>query len=130
MYTATTHQIKITVNPAYLEAQSTAESHHFVWAYRVTIENQSSQTVQLLNRYWHITDALGRVQEVHGSGVVGEHPVLTPGQVFEYSSGIQLATPSGIIHGHYGMVGEGSTPLQVTIPAFSLDVPNVPVRLH
>lgn len=123
-YSQTTKDIKVTVRPIYLDAQSDPEDHHFVWAYHVRIENMSGRTVQLLERYWHITDALGRVQEVKGPGVVGEQPVLRPGQVFEYTSGTPLPTPSGIMSGHYGMKDEGGIVFDIGIPAFSLDMPN------
>jgi ApaG protein len=123
-YSQTTKDIKVSVRPIYLDAQSDPDDHHFVWAYHVRIENQSRQTVQLMERYWHITDALGRVQEVRGPGVVGEQPVLRPGQVFEYTSGTPLPTPSGIMSGHYGMKDEGGGAFDIGIPAFSLDMPN------
>ncbi|MDX1921591.1 MAG: Co2+/Mg2+ efflux protein ApaG [Alphaproteobacteria bacterium] len=124
MYTAITRDIKVSVNPVYLEGQSTPDDRHFVWAYQVKIENQSKATVQLINRYWRITDALGRVQEVRGEGVVGEQPILKPGQSFEYTSGTPLPTPSGIMLGRYEMVGEGGERFEIDVPAFSLDVPS------
>ena len=123
MYTAVTKDIKVSVNPVYLEGQSTPEERHFVWAYQVKIENQSDVTVQLLNRYWKITDALGRVQEVRGEGVVGEQPVLKPGQTFEYTSGTPLPTSSGIMLGRYEMQGETGERFEIEVPAFSLDMP-------
>jgi ApaG protein len=123
MYTAITRDIKVSVKPVYLEGQSTPDERHFVWAYQVKIENQGEATVQLLNRYWRITDAYGRVQEVRGEGVVGEQPVLKPGQSFEYTSGTPLPTPSGIMLGSYEMVGEGGEHFDIEVPAFSLDMP-------
>mgnify|MGYP003392828328 FL=1 len=124
MYTATTKDIKVSVKPVYLEGQSTPEERHFVWAYQVRIENQSDATVQLINRYWKITDALGRVQEVRGEGVVGEQPILKPGQAFEYTSGTPLPTSSGIMLGRYEMESEGGERFEIDVPAFSLDVPS------
>lgn len=124
MYASTTRAITVTVQPLYLEGQSAPENHHFIWAYHVMIENKGQETVQLLNRYWHITDALGRVQEVRGLGVVGEQPVLRPQQIFEYTSGTPLTTPSGIMRGHYDMASADGTVFEVAIPAFSLDIPS------
>ncbi len=99
MYKKTTRSIAITVKPFYLEDQSSPSENQYVWAYHVVIENGGAETVQLLNRYWRITDAGGRVQEVRGAGVVGEQPVIKPGESFEYTSASPLATPSGIMVG-------------------------------
>ena len=130
MYNALTHDIKVSVRPVYLDAQSDPDAHRFVWAYHVRIENLSGQEVQLVSRHWRITDALGRIQEVDGEGVVGEQPVLRPGQVFEYTSGAPLPTPSGFMVGSYGMVDGEGRPFDVKIPAFSLDMPGDKPRLH
>jgi ApaG protein len=123
MYEKVTNDISISVRPYYLEEQSAPDEDRFVWAYRVNIENKGSETVQLLNRYWRITDKLGRLQEVRGPGVVGEQPVLKPGESFEYTSGCPLPTPSGIMVGCYEMTTLGGTRFSVDIPAFSLDSP-------
>jgi len=123
MYQETTNAISVTVKPVYLEEQSSPEDYHFVWAYWVKIENQGGDTVQLRNRYWRITDSQGQVQEVRGAGVVGEQPVLKPGESFEYTSGTPLSTPSGIMLGTYQMEGNDGAKFDVTIPAFSLDSP-------
>jgi ApaG protein len=101
MYTETTRSIKVTVRPIYLDDQSSPDENHFVWAYRVLIENLGGETVQLRSRHWRITDGIGRRQEVKGAGVIGEQPVLAPGQSFEYQSGTPLSTPSGIMDGTY-----------------------------
>ena len=130
MYSEITRDIRITVRPFYLEDQSSPEEMHFVWAYHVRIENQGPDTVQLRNRYWRITDSLGRVQEVRGAGVVGEQPVLRPGEAFEYTSGTPLTTPSGIMVGTYQMESEKGELFDVKIPAFSLDSPHQAVRLN
>lgn len=124
MYSKTTNDIQISVKPIYLDGQSDPETHHFVWAYHVRIANHSPNVVQLKRRYWRVTDALGRVQEVNGEGVVGEQPVLHPGQVFEYTSGTPLPTSSGIMVGRYQMVDASGAPFEVDIPAFSLDLPD------
>jgi ApaG protein len=130
MYSAVTRSIKITVKPVYLEDQSSPGDNHYVWAYQVRIENQGADTVQLRSRYWHITDSLGRVQEVRGAGVVGEQPVLKPGQTFEYTSGTPLPTPSGIMAGTYQMETPAGERFDVAIPAFSLDSPHQTVRIN
>lgn len=130
MYTETTRDITVTVKPIYLEDQSSPSDGHYVWAYRVRIENHGSETVQLKRRHWKITDARGRIQEVQGAGVVGEQPVLEPGQVYEYTSGTPLATPSGIMVGAYQMEAADGQRFDVSIPAFSLDSPHETVRLN
>ncbi|HXV23454.1 MAG TPA: Co2+/Mg2+ efflux protein ApaG [Alphaproteobacteria bacterium] len=130
MYSEITRDIRITVRPFYLEDQSSPEEMHFVWAYHVRIENQGPQTVQLRNRFWRITDSLGRIQEVRGAGVVGEQPVLRPGEAFEYTSGTPLATPSGIMVGSYQMESDSGELFEVRIPAFSLDSPHQAMRLN
>lgn len=130
MYSHTTQDIRITVEPYYLDDQSSPSDDHYVWAYHIKIENVGERTVQLLNRYWRITDALGRIQEVHGAGVVGEQPVLDPGEAYEYTSGTPLATPSGIMVGRYEMQTESGERFNVEIPAFSLDSPHQPVQLN
>jgi ApaG protein len=131
MYRETTHDITITVKPYYLEDQSSPDQSHYVWAYHVRIENNGGRTVQLRNRYWRITDSRGRVQEVRGAGVVGEQPVLRPGDSFEYTSGTPLPTPSGIMGGSYQMeASETGERFDVTVPSFSLDSPHQPIKLN
>jgi ApaG protein len=129
-YTATTQDINVTVQPIFLEDQSSPTDNHYVWAYRVRIENRGAATVQLRNRHWVITDAMGRIQEVRGAGVVGEQPVLKPGESFEYTSGTPLPTPSGIMEGTYQMEREDGERFSVLIPAFSLDSPHQTMRLN
>ncbi|MEE2746474.1 MAG: Co2+/Mg2+ efflux protein ApaG [Pseudomonadota bacterium] len=124
MYSEVTRAIKISVDTSYIDEQSEPEDFHFVWAYHVRIENHGSETVQLMGRHWHITDSQGRVQEVRGEGVVGEQPVLEPGETFEYTSGTPLSTPSGFMVGSYQMESEGGKRFDVSIPAFSLDSPH------
>lgn len=130
MYAETTNDIQVQVQPTYLEDQSSSDENYYVWAYKVRIENQGSRTVQLLNRYWRITDSMGRVQEVRGPGVVGEQPVLKPGDVFEYSSGTPLSTTSGIMVGSYEMSTPEGDRIEIAIPAFSLDIPDEPRQLN
>lgn len=106
-YEKITRKISVSVRPFYLEEQSSPDEYRFVWAYRVNIENRGPETVQLLRRHWRITDKLGRLQEVKGPGVVGEQPILNPGETFEYTSGCPLATPSGIMAASYQMTNTG-----------------------
>jgi len=124
MYTNTTKNITVTVSPVYLDEQSDPHEQHYVWAYTIRLENKGDHTVQLLNRYWHITDANGRVQEVRGAGVVGEQPVLQSGDNFQYTSGAALRTPSGIMTGNYEMSTSDGERFLIDIPAFSLDSPD------
>jgi ApaG protein len=130
MYTQTTRSITITVMPTYLDDQSAPEEQHYVWKYHIRIENHGQDTVQLRTRYWRITDSLGRVQEVRGAGVVGEQPVLRPGESYEYTSGTPLPTPSGIMVGAYQMESQSGEKFEVDVPAFSLDSPYQPVKLN
>jgi ApaG protein len=130
MYSEITRSIKVTVKPFYLEDQSSPAENHYVWAYQVRIENQGADTVQLRRRHWRITDAMGVMKEVRGPGVVGEEPVLAPGESFEYTSGTPLATPSGIMVGSYEMETPAGESFEVAIPAFSLDSPHQPIRLN
>ncbi len=130
-YTATTKGVRVSVRSFYLTDQSKPDEHRFVWAYRVRIENQGEATVQLLKRTWLITDAAGRTKRVHGDGVIGQTPVLAPGQSFEYTSGTPLETPSGFMQGLYHMLDQATgTQFDVTVPAFSLDSPHQPGRVH
>jgi ApaG protein len=124
MYERITDGIRIIVRPQYLEGKSRPEESQYVWAYTITVENHSSETVTLRTRYWKITDALGRVQEVRGEGVVGEQPTLKPGESFEYTSGCPLTTSSGFMVGSYQMQKPDGSFFNVYIPAFSLDSPH------
>ncbi len=129
-YSATTRQICVTVCPTYLAEQSAPQDSHFFWAYHVVIENRGTDTVQLLRRHWRITDARGQLHEVRGAGVIGKQPRLEPGDTFEYTSGVPLQTPSGIMSGSYHMKNEIGESFDVEIPAFSLDSPYQAVRLN
>ena len=121
MYRAVTRNIEVTVTPKFLADRSAPDKGHFFWAYTIEISNLGRETVQLKTRYWHITDAQGRVQEVRGAGVVGEEPTLGPGESFEYTSGVPLPTPSGFMTGSYGMVTDKGERFDIEVPAFSLD---------
>ena len=124
-YRQTTRDIHVTVTPAFMDDRSRPEEREFFWSYTVRIENGGATRVQLLKRTWHVTDASGRTQRVHGVGVVGEQPVLGPGEQFEYTSGTPLSTPTGFMRGLYHMVETDSgAQFDVVIPAFSLDSPH------
>jgi ApaG protein len=123
-YLANTRGIAVSVEPTYLETRSSPENSQYLWAYRVIIENQGGETVQLLSRHWMITNARGELTEVKGPGVVGEQPILKPGQRFEYTSGVPLDTPSGMMGGAYQMESDGGEHFDIEIPTFSLDRPN------
>ncbi|WP_414634527.1 Co2+/Mg2+ efflux protein ApaG [Sinorhizobium meliloti] len=125
MYRALTRDIEVTVEPYYLEEQSDPDDSRYVWGYRIIIANHSGLAVRLMTRYWHITDENGQVDEVSGPGVIGEQPLLNPGDTYEYSSGCPLDTPSGVMFGHYSMEAEGGETFDVAIPAFSLDPPGL-----
>jgi ApaG protein len=123
MYRAVTHDISVSVEPVYLDGHSEPDAGRFVWAYHIVIENSSSRTVQLQSRYWRIVDENGRIEEVRGPGVVGEQPILNPGDSYSYSSGCPLPTPSGTMVGRYQMRDDKGQDFEIDIPAFSLDVP-------
>ncbi len=123
-YAAITRGIRVQVEPTFLPERSTPDRAHYLWAYRVRIENQGVETVQLRTRHWRITDTNGFTQDVKGAGVVGEEPVIAPGEAFEYVSAAPLATPSGMMHGSYGMETISGERFDAAIPAFSLDSPH------
>ena len=122
MYSSVTNSVRVTVKPLYLEEKSDPERGRFFWTYAIEIGNEGSRSVQLLARYWRITDGNGQVEEVRGDGVVGEQPEINPGNSFSYTSGCPLSTPSGIMVGSYQMVGADGEIFSVDIPAFSLDL--------
>lgn len=120
-YTLTTDFISVNVRPEYLEFESTPLDNHYAWGYHVKIENKGKEAVQLITRYWHITDGKGLVQEVNGHGVVGLQPIIEPNGKFEYSSSVALTTPSGMMHGHYELKTSDNRLFKALIPVFSLD---------
>ena len=123
-YEARTREVVVRVRPEHLPDQSDPAEGRWVWAYHVEVENHGEETVQLVSRHWVITDARGRVEEVRGEGVVGEQPVLKPGEALRYTSGCPLPTPSGSMQGEYEMVTEEGERFEAAIPAFSLDLPD------
>ena len=125
MYRAVTRQIEVTVEPNFLPERSSAEQCRYFWSYTIVITNTGDETVQLRTRHWIITDASGNQQQIRGEGVVGEQPVIAPGERFEYTSGVPLATASGFMVGRYQMVNETGERFEIDVPAFSLDSPDV-----
>ena len=121
MYRAVTHDIEITAEPEFLADESDPKHKRWFWSYTITITNHGRSSVQLINRYWQITDGNGRLHEVRGTGVVGEQPVIKPGETYRYTSGCPLDTPQGIMAGHYQMQCSTGEMMTVEIPAFSLD---------
>jgi ApaG protein len=124
MYRAITRQIEVTVEPAFMPERSVPDKGQFFWSYTIVITNTGEETVQLRRRHWIITDATGKRQEVKGAGVVGEQPVLAPGERFEYTSGVPLPTSSGFMTGRYQMVSENGEQFEIDVPTFSLDAPS------
>ncbi|HWX62076.1 Co2+/Mg2+ efflux protein ApaG [Bradyrhizobium sp.] len=125
MYRAVTRQIEVTVEPNFLPERSSAEQCKYFWSYTIVITNSSEETVQLRERYWIITDASGNQRHIRGEGVVGEQPVLAPGERYEYTSGVPLSTASGFMAGRYQMVSESGERFEIEVPTFSLDSPDI-----
>ncbi|MFM9162949.1 MAG: Co2+/Mg2+ efflux protein ApaG [Methylocystis sp.] len=123
MYVAITNHIQVTAIPDFMPDRSDPEQGRFFWSYTIEIANLGTQRVQLLSRHWLIIDANGRREEVRGPGVVGEQPLLEPGEIFRYASGCPLCAPSGMMQGSYRMTTDNGETFDVVIPAFSLDRP-------
>ena len=124
MSDSTTQGIRVTVESFYLPDQSSPRQGRYAFAYKVRIANEGPALAQLRSRHWVIVDGNGDQQEVRGNGVVGEQPVLKPGQRFEYTSGCLLKTPHGSMHGSYRMAREDGTSFDARIAPFSLSQPN------
>jgi|TARA_B100000287_G_scaffold434622_1_gene499610 ApaG protein len=124
------NKIKILVQPTYLEDHSDPSENSYLWAYTVKIKNNGDDTIKLISRHWKIFDSNGSFREVKGKGVVGEQPIIHPGDEFEYTSGTPLKTNSGLMHGSYQMEDFNGESFEVLIPPFSLDVPNDNKRLN
>ncbi|HZH46746.1 MAG TPA: Co2+/Mg2+ efflux protein ApaG [Roseococcus sp.] len=130
-YVATTRGVQVSVQAFYLEDQSEPALGRYVWAYRIEIANAGPTAVQLRERTWLITDGRGRTQRVHGEGVVGEQPVLEPGDTFTYTSGTPLPTPSGFMRGLFHMLDPATGErFDAVVPPFSLDSPHQEGGLH
>ena len=125
MMTHQDHKIRVDVETSYLDEQSDPRERRYVFAYTITIRNEGQVPARLLARHWVITDANGKVEEVHGDGVVGEQPYLKPGQGFRYSSGAVLETPVGAMQGTYQMLADDGAHFEAPIPAFRLAMPGI-----
>jgi len=130
MYEAVSNGVRITVEPRYLDEESRPQDRRYFFAYTVEIANLTPEPMQLLRRYWRITDGLGRVEEVRGDGVVGERPEIGPGDSFSYTSGCPLGTPDGTMQGHYEILRADGSLFLAEIPAFSLDSPHLRRSVH
>lgn len=115
------YQFRIEVSPQYLPDQSAPSQGVHSFAYTITVTNTGEVPAQLISRHWHITDANGQLEQVKGLGVVGQQPLLKPGESFQYTSGCRLRTPSGTMHGSYFFVAEDGHRFDVEIPMFVLD---------
>ena len=120
----TTHNTMVDVETEYLPEQSAPELNRYVFAYTITIRNEGTVPAKLLTRHWVITDAEGKVQEVHGEGVVGEQPYLKPGDGFRYTSGTMIETPVGSMQGTYQMIADDGVEFDAIIKPFTLATPN------
>ncbi|MBY0563403.1 MAG: Co2+/Mg2+ efflux protein ApaG [Hyphomonadaceae bacterium] len=126
-----TSGILVRVAPQFLPEESAPDERRFVWAYTIEIENRGRDTVQLLSRYWRITDENGVTQEVRGPGVIGQQPVIEPGESFRYTSAAPLAAPSGVMHGAYSMMRvDSGDAFDIAVPLFALDSPHVARRAN
>ncbi len=130
MYERETRKIRVAVKPAYLDDQSDPDDSRFVWSYTVTIENHGPESVQLMSRYWSVTDGAGVIREVRGPGVVGAQPVIAPGEKFQYTSGCPLETASGVMMGRYQMKAASGEAFEAEIPAFLLESPYEQRQIH
>ena len=120
-----TNDIQVDVITNYIADQSSPDNNRYVFAYTIKIRNEGNKPAKLLTRHWVINDANGNVQEVHGEGVVGEQPYISPGDSFEYTSGTIIETPVGSMHGSYQMLSEDGKPFDAQIPTFTLSQPNI-----
>jgi len=125
MYEQETSGLMVRVQPQFLPEESAPDDNRFVWAYTIEIENRSAEPVQLISRFWRITDENGLTQEVTGEGVIGQQPVIPPGQSFRYTSAAPLAAPSGVMMGAYSMrrIKDGAA-FDIAVPLFALDSPH------
>ena len=114
------NKILVEATPYYIEAQSSPEQNRYVFAYTITITNVGSTPARLMTRHWLITDANGKVQEVNGEGVVGEHPYLNPGDSFRYTSAAMIETPVGVMQGKYQMLSDNGENFKASIPKFTI----------
>lgn len=130
MFERKTRDVVIRVEPDFLAEQSSPDDSRYIWAYTVEIENQGETEYQVMERFWKIADCRGQVQEVRGAGVVGEKPVVRPGETFRYTSGAPLTAPSGVMLGTYKLETPDGERFDVDIPLFSLDSPHEPLLMN
>jgi ApaG protein len=125
MYEQETAGVIVRVEPQFLPEESEPDEGRYVWAYTIEIENRSPDSLQLISRFWKITDENGLTQEVRGPGVIGQQPVIEPGESFRYTSAAPLAAPSGVMLGAYSMqrVDNGEA-FDIAVPAFALESPH------
>ncbi|WP_296490584.1 Co2+/Mg2+ efflux protein ApaG [Rhodoferax sp.] len=121
MTTTPRHQFQVLVNPRYLADQSAPEQGQYFFAYTITIRNTGRVAAQLISRTWNVNDSLGHHEKIKGLGVVGQQPLLQPGETFEYTSGTRLRTPTGTMHGSFFCVAEDGEKFDVDVPMFVLD---------
>lgn len=119
------YEVTVQARSEFIPEQSKLEDDRFVFAYTITITNTGNIAAQLISRHWLISDANQQIQEVRGLGVIGEQPLLRPGESFEYTSGCVIATPVGTMHGSYQMVADDGTKFDVLIDEFTLNMPRV-----
>ncbi len=131
MFEQETAGVMVRVEPRFLPEESAPEQSRYVWAYTIEIENRTLGKVQLLSRFWRITDENGLTQEVRGPGVIGQQPVIEPGTSFRYTSACPLAAPSGVMMGAYSMqrIGDGGA-FDIAVPLFALDSPHQSKRAN
>ena len=130
IYEQETRSVEVKVRPIYNRQHSSPEEHLYIWEYEIQIVNKSEKIVQLLSRYWKVTNSYGEVEEVNGPGVIGLQPVIKPKEVFQYRSFTRLNTPEGSMVGTYTMKGEAGEYFDVVIPLFELHLPARLVKLH
>lgn len=118
------HSLQVNAQPLYVPEQSNPANEKFVWSYEITITNESDDIVQLLNRFWRITDMTGKIEEIHGTGVIGLQPLIKPGKKFVYTSYCQLLTPQGTMEGYYEMQNLDEQHFNIEIPKFILSAPS------
>ncbi|MEM7570026.1 MAG: Co2+/Mg2+ efflux protein ApaG [Pseudomonadota bacterium] len=121
-YAQTTLGVTIHAQPMFMDDESEPDAHQFMWAYTIRIDNDRSDDIELRSRYWRIVDSYGRCEEVRGDGVVGEQPIIRPGESFEYTSCCPLSTASGMMDGSYEFI-VGGMKQRIPVPSFSLDSP-------
>lgn len=129
-YKATTRNIEVVAIPHFMDDRSSPADNQYFWAYIIEIRNTGAETVRLQSRYWQITDQTGQMSEVRGEGVIGEQPLLGPGESFRYTSGVPLRTPSGMMMGRYTMTNAEGEIFDVKVPPFSLDSPYAQRRMN